>query len=92
MPADTGGAAPLGEPSVLSSVEANVPAGALELRWRELSRRTSEHALTRAAAADAERQVRSSRMVGANRRFAGMRAAFHASQCVLGVFCVADGT
>lgn len=50
----------LGEPPALSPAEADVPAGALELRWRELARRTRARALTWEGAAEAERQVSSS--------------------------------
>lgn len=48
---------------MVSPAEAGVPAGALELRWRELARRTRAHALTREGAAEAERQVSSRRTV-----------------------------
>ena len=61
VPADSQSDALLGKPDVASPAEADVPAGALELRWRELARRTRAHALSREAAAEAERQVSSSK-------------------------------
>ena len=53
----------MGEPAVLSPAEVGLPAGALELRWRELARRTRAHALTREGTAEAERQVHASQAI-----------------------------
>ena len=57
VPASSNGEALLGEPAVVSPAEADVPAEALDVRWRELAQRSREHALTREGAAEAERQV-----------------------------------
>lgn len=64
VPVGAEGEALPGEPAALSPAEADVPAGALELRWRELARRTRAYALTLEGAAEAERQVNYQTILG----------------------------